>query len=382
MKRRHVLAIFILLVGGYILAWHLSPARELNYLVIDKTVPGTDYREHRAIFWVAEHRRFTDQEGRFLRADRDYLGYHPASGAEDTLNDEDLEGIELLYLADTYGIYDYEEGLDVYEERLPYQAQDIELLYGGFDSHEVNTINRFAGSSGNFLIGEHNIFGYPTYLDPQAALSLQDIFAVSYSGWLIRYYENLDEMAFWMKELYTRIYGIDWDLEGAGMVFVREDHAPSGWNTDLIIVQQEHFDSPWPVIINGEHELLDGANSGVPYLYWLEVLEVDQGAEVLAYYELPIKEEAREALRIRGLPERFPAAVYYNAGDGAERLYFAGDFADQLPALLPACMTGSASIQRFFSYIPGIPVQYRFYFQWYEPVLHNIFDSMNNQEQP
>jgi len=66
--------------------------------------------------------------------------------------------------------------------------------------------------------------------------------------------------------------------------------------------------------------------------------------------------------------------IKHNPPGEAKRIYFAGDFADQLPALLPPSLTGSASIQRFFSYLPGLPVQYRFYFQWYEPVLENIFE--------
>lgn len=77
MRRRHVLAIFIILISSYILAWHLSPTREINLLVVEKTVPENNYREHRSIFWIAEHRHFTDRNGAFLRAESDYLGYLP-----------------------------------------------------------------------------------------------------------------------------------------------------------------------------------------------------------------------------------------------------------------------------------------------------------------
>ncbi len=376
MRRRHVLAIIIILITAYILAWHLQPVTEIRMLVVDKTVPEKDYREHRAIFWVAEHRRFVDQEGRFLKADRDYLGFHPESGREETLTAEDLQGIELLYLADTYGIYSYEEGLEVYEEKLPFEHQDIELLYGGFSLTEAETIDRFARSNEAVIIGEHNIFGYPTYLEPQAAAILQELFGVRYNGWLTRYYSDLEETAFWMKELYSRIYGRAWDLEGAGMVFVREDVTGLGWYTDMVIIERADFNKPWPVVSSAAHPLMQGAAKEVPYRYWVEILEIDpgqEGLEIAAYYELPIREEARETLRLRGLADRFPAVVYYSPPGEADRIYFAGDFADQLPALLPPNLTGSAAIQRFFSFIPGLPVEYRFYFQWYEPVLTNIF---------
>ncbi len=380
MRRWHVIAILIFLVGSYFLTWFLLPTRDINMLVVDKTVPESDYREHRAIFWVANHLRFTDDEGDFYLMDRDYLGYHPLSERKEILEAEDLQNVKLLYLADTYGIYDYEEGLTEYEERLPFEHQDIDLIYGGFDRQEVAAITDFASEGDRILVGEHNIFGYPTYLEPEAAAGLQELFAVNYDGWLARYYADLDETAYWMKELYTRIYGRKWDLSGAGMVFVREDVTGLGWYTDLVIIEQDYFNAPWPVVISTDHRLLDGAALQAPYLYWVEVLSVNQDdeyTEVLAYYDLPVGEDARSALRTRGLPERLPAMIRYAPPGKAERIYFAGDFADQLPALLPPWLTGSAALQRFFSYLPGLPVEYRFYFQWYEPVLGNI---LNNAE--
>ena len=383
MKRRHVLAIIIILITAYILAWHVKPVSELNMLVVNKTVPEADYREHRAIFWIAEHRRFVDRDGKFLKADRDYLGFHPESGLEEILTADNLQDVKLLYLADTYGIYDYEEGLEVYEENLPFEHQDIELLYGGFSLAEVEAIKRFAQDKKAVIVGEHNIFGYPTYTDPEAAAILHDLFAVKYDGWLARYYSDLEETAFWMKELYSRIYGRAWDLEGAGMVFIREDVTGLGWYTDMVIIERSQFNAPWPVVRCIEHYMMQGAAKEVPYLYWVEILEIDlqqEGLEVPAYYELPLGEEAREALQARGLEDRFPAVVYYSPPGEAKRIYFAGDFADQLPALLPPNLTGSAAIQRFFSYIPGLPVEYRFYFQWYEPVLHNILNMAADGE--
>ncbi len=377
MRRRHVLAMIIIVIGGYILAWHLQPTREIAMLVVDKTVPETDFREHRAIFWVARHRRFTGPEGDFYRFDRDYLGYHPETGVKEELKAADLAGVDLLYLADSYGIYDYEEGLQVYEEKLPHEHQDIELIYGGFNLDEAEVVARFAAEEGNILIGEHNIFGYPTYLDPEAARILQDLFNVGYDGWLARYYHDLDQVAFWLKELYSRIYGIPWDLDGAGMVFVREEVPDLDWYPDLVVIERKDFTGPWPVIETSSRAPVQGAASGVPYLYWMEVLRVEENehTEVLAYYRLPVHEEARVPLAARGLPERFPAAVRYYPPGEAERFYFGGDFADQLPALLPPGLTGSAAIQRFLTFIPGLPEEYRFYFQWYEPVLTRILSS-------
>lgn len=379
MKRWHLLLIFIILIGGWLALWPLGGRREISMLVVDKTVPEEDYREHRAIFWIAKHRRFTRPDGNFYSFERDYLGYHPLDERREQLRAVDLDDIDLLYLADAYGIYDYEEGLVVYEEQLPYEHQDIRLLYGGFNSSEVAVVENFAKREGAIIVGEHNIFGFPTSEQAHTARRLQKVFGVEYTGWLTRHYSNLDEAAFWLKELYSELYGLPWDLSGPGLVFVREENADFGWLRDLVIVQGDNMKGPWPVLTNTEHFLTGGAAEGVPYLYWVEVLEVGPQAETLAYLELPLAEEAYASLQQRGLPERLPALIYLDPPDKAERIYFAGDFADQLPALLPASLTGSAKKQRFFSYLPGLPVEYRFYFQWYEPVLTNIFEGITNE---
>lgn len=372
MRRWHVLLIFIVLLGSWLAHWPLSPCRDINMLVVDKTVPDNDFREHRAIFWIAEHRRFSKPDGSFYRAEKDFRGYHPASGKKETLTFSDLTDIDLLYLADSYGIYDYPEGFELYEAKLPFEIQDIKLLYGGLSLEEVKAVEEFALKENKVVIGEHNIFGYPTYLDPEASLRLQALFAVGYTGWLARYYSDLDQVAFWLKKSYEELYGKKWDLRGPGLVFIHEEVPSLGWRSDLVIITADELTGPWPVINTGTDRLAGKTSQNIPYLYWVEVLEVLPGAEVLAYYDLPLADEARTALNKRGLPERFPAMVHYNPSGAARRFYFAGDFADQLPALLTSRLAGSARVQRLMSYLPGFPNEYRFYFQWYEPVLTSI----------
>lgn len=373
MRQIHVFIIFLALLIVYVSVWFLLPKTELALLVVDKTVPEpADYREHRAIYWLSKHWRLTDNEGNYRRHERDYVGYHPKTDQRDILVDEHLEDIELLYLADTYGIYDYEKGLIDYELRLPYEYQYISLIYGGFSLEEAQRIRAFSQQTDTWVIGEHNIFGYPTYFSSEASIMIQDVFGVRYDGWLVRYYEALEDVAFWVKQLYERIYGKELDLTGPGIVLVREDGHRSGWYGDLVVFEVEDLTSQYPLLHNEEHGLLKGASTGVPYLYWMEILSVHENAEVLAYYELPLTDEAAEKLHIRGLSTRIPALVYYEVPGQGTRVYFGGDFADQLPAFLPASLTGSTMLQRLITYLPGIPPHYQFYFRWYAPVMRNI----------
>lgn len=379
MRRIHLLIIVIIIIVSYFVSWHLIPVRELPFLVVDKTVPETDYREHRVIFWLAKHWRIAGETGEFLQAEKDYLGYHPETDRRENLTSGDLDGIRLLYLADTYGIYNYEEGLEEYEEKLPHEEQPVTLDFGGFNLKETEVIEDFARRDNAMLVGEHNIFAYPTYTEPEASEKLQDLFGVKYEGWLLRYFPHLDEVAFWIKQLYTRMYGKEWDFDGPGIVIIREDVPLFGWQEDLLIFQAEDFTGAWPTVHNMEHPLTDGAACQVPYLYWMEILNPVSGADVLTYYELPFKEESVSGLERRGLSTRIPAMVHYQPKNEGTRIYFAGDFADQLRPILPAGLTGSASIQRFLTYLPGLPVEYRFCFRWYAPVLNNIMEEAMRQ---
>jgi hypothetical protein len=378
MKRKYLLLIILLLIAIYLSIWFLLPKRQVSIHVHDKTVPEpVDYREHRELFYLAKHYRLTDQSGNFLDYKVDYSGFHPESdNRKERLTKELIADAKLLYLADAYGVYDYEDGLKSYEERLPFELIDIDLLFGGFDTEEVSLIEEFASNPDNILVGEHNVFGYPTYLYEGSSTRLQELFGVSYSGWLVRYYEDLEEVAYWVKLLYTRIYGKQFDLKGPAIVVVREDSSRSGWYGDLLIFQEEDFTRQYPTVnISEDNYLTEDASSRAPYLYWVEVLEVtSSNVKVLANYEFPLNEEALEKLEIRGIKPLIPAIIYKDDPDSAKKIYFSGDFVDQIPALLPSWLTYSVNIQKAITYLPGMPPQYSFYFRMYAPILKNILE--------
>ncbi len=378
MKRKYILLILLIIIAIFIIIWFILPKRPIAIHVHDKTVPEpVDYREHKELFYLAKHYRFTDGQGRFMDYTTDYSGFHPEDdNRKERLTHELIGNARLLYLADTYGIYDYEDGLIRYEERLPYELIDIDLLFGGFNQEEVDVIEEFANNPDNIIVGEHNVFGYPTYIYENASTRLQNLFGVTYGGWLVRYYEELEEVAYWVKLLYTRIYGREFDLKGPAIVVVREDSNRAGWFGELLIFQDEDFVRQYPTVnIEKEHYLTKGATTRVPYLYWVEVLEVtNPQAEVLAYYEFPLRESALERLKNRGIEPLIPAFIYLDEPGYAKRIYFSGDFVDQIPALLPHWLTYSVGIQRAITYLPGVPPQFSFYFRWYAPVLKNILE--------
>ena len=269
MKRWHILLILLFLIIIYFSVWFVSSKKTLSIQVLDKTVPEPNYREHEAIFWLTKHWRMTDTHKIFRKFDKDYIGYHPLTNQKDLLKGSDLDGINLLYLADTYGIYNYENGLTDYELRLPYELIDIDLIFGGITTEEAATIKEYSKDGSNLIIGEHNILGYPTYNYPESSEIIQEVFGVKYNGWLVRYYESLEDVAYWVKVVYEKIHGKELDLTGPGLVLVREGGSRTGWYEDIVIFQDEDFTQQYPVIsIEKEHPLIKDATKKIPYLYF------------------------------------------------------------------------------------------------------------------
>lgn len=380
MKKFSTPLVLLALLLMYIGSWHLLPTTDLSLLVLNKTVPDTSYREHRSLFWLLEQYRITSG-GEFLSAEEDYLGYHlPVSGRgerKDILQKEDLEGIRMLYLADAYGIYDYEQPYATYEGRLPYEHQPISLIYGGISAAEVEVIESYTQNEGAILIGEFNIFYYPTYQDREASQALQALFGVRSTGWSGKYYIDLDEVAFTVKELYERLYGRNWDFRGEGMVFVRDEVPQWEWYPDILVLTSREMYVPYPMLQTYEHPYTRGAvKKNVPYPYWVEILEVEAGVELLAQYELLLTQDGLTKLANKGLAPTFPAAVLQEPAHGAERIYFSGDFADQVVPLWATRLPGSAVMFRYFTYLPGVPREHYFMWRWYAPVMRNVFQRV------
>jgi hypothetical protein len=146
--RGFFIVVFILLLFplGSWLTWRLIPAAPLEVMVIDKTVPNLNQQEHQSIHWLLNHFRFTKGDGSLYNEFQDYLGFFPGKKKEDYhINDlsgkseseiqNKLDSTQLVYFADTYGVYEN----DLLEQ--PKQTYS-KKIYGGLDSHDMDFLNR------------------------------------------------------------------------------------------------------------------------------------------------------------------------------------------------------------------------------------------------
>ena len=303
--------ILAVLLGPHI-GWWLIRSRSLHVVIVDKTVPFRNYREHAAIPWILHAMKVRAPSGDFLDPAHDYLGFDPETKTGHDVTDRDLASADTLVVTDTYGVYagDYE---------LPDEHAALERsakIYGGLTYAEATAIDAFA-ARGGLVLAEFNTFASPT--ESAARSRLEGLFGLRWTRWVVRYWTDLqdaNEVPRWVGATYERVYHAPFGLTGAGLVFVHEDGD--------IVVLRDKDDLDTDVLT--QERTPTGAEFGLPergaFRYWIDVLE-NNGADVLYDHVIHATPAGQDKLAAHGLPLRFPAVTRRGVA-----YYFAGDFAD------------------------------------------------------
>ncbi|MCA0983839.1 hypothetical protein LCL89_07175 [Halobacillus yeomjeoni] len=303
-----ILLFFILLFYPF-LSWQFDSKKALSVAVMDKTVPQNDYREHKGLYWVLDHKKVRDPSGESYQLESDYYGYDP----EEYQGDESFEipdPVDLIYVADTYGVYDKDLQGNPLGER-------SELLYGGLTIYEWNQI-MMNKTDENTLIVEFNSLASPT--NPSVRKLVEKNLGITWTGWIGRYFKELDdgEVPVWLRENWERQHDQEWKFKGKGLAFVN-DHdyvivLPSEDVHDKVQFKWEkEARSLYPDAVDGE------------YGYWFDIIQPTEEVDVEARYELAISPKAEELLEDNGIPASFPAILHNKE---RKTYYFAGDYAD------------------------------------------------------
>lgn len=70
--------IFLAIVTSPFWLWKLKPEKDLNVLILDKTVPNSTYREHKGFVWVLNNTKYF-KDGKPYSVENDYKGFEPKS---------------------------------------------------------------------------------------------------------------------------------------------------------------------------------------------------------------------------------------------------------------------------------------------------------------
>ncbi|MEI6609435.1 MAG: hypothetical protein WCO53_06770 [Deltaproteobacteria bacterium] len=317
--------IFIAIIGLALtwpyIAWRCIQEKPIQVIILDKTVPVNNYREHKALVWLLGNLRYINKDtGRSFAFDKDYYGFFPLPDQKFEIKPlpTDLNKAELIYITDTYGVYTY----DFYRDNI--RGERSQLIYGGLEEAEIIAIEQNLTRK-NTLIAEFNSLASPT--SNQARERMENILAVKWTGWIGRYFSELSakniDVPLWMVRNYEQQYGTPWTFEGKGFVFVNKD--------DHLFVLRAGFEiGPKMNRIIFTQEAINEykVSSDLEYAYWFDIVDVSQNsnASVLANYKLDVTNQGEKMLVEHGLSSVFPAIVKTDLP--FHTYYFAGDYAD------------------------------------------------------
>jgi hypothetical protein len=340
-------------------AWLLRPASETRVAILNKTVPFENYREHVRLMWLLSHHKVVPPSERLLwDYTSDYVGYDPRTEQWRDLKDSDLEGRNLVYIADTYGVYVDDFAV---EKKVVRKIEHLELsrrIYGGMTAEEAEVITRFVKAGGR-LVAEFNSFATPTGLE--ARRSMEKLLHLRWSGWTARHVPDLAddrEVARWIKERWELQAGRRWDLEGPGLIYVHESGRVAAMQQGLDVLDSV--------------ALFRTADVEIPYPYWFDIVIPEKAADVRAEFYLPILPPGEKILADNGIPSRFPAILH---DDDYTWCYMAGDLADGRSNLGPPWIAGLPTVRRWLAHADLVPLDTKLLWTVYAPLMERIIEA-------
>ncbi|MBU0731930.1 hypothetical protein KKC88_03565 [Patescibacteria group bacterium] len=366
-KKLAIALIVVVIITSPIIYWMLTPSDYIRAVIVDKTVAKPDYREHLGLIWILNHLKYKNKNNKKnFQEDVNYYGFFPS---KETLTYDVLtmpetlpEDTDLIYLTDTYGVYNY----DFYTDNVRGERSDI--IYGGLEDEEVATIKKSLEENDPLLITEFNSLATPT--DEKTSQEMQGLLGIKWTGWIGRFFIDLhrdnEEIPFWMIENWEKQNDAEWEFEGPGIALVHKD------DTVLIFREGEEVGPGLiSIIFTRQAEERFGVNKISHFYYWFSIIEAPR-KNILAEYFFDVTDTGRDLLRQYGLKHYFPAIVQQTYP--YRTYYFAGDFVDTNQIPFSYFIAGQPLLKQYF--VPDIKGEpSNFFWNVYYPVMKTILDE-------
>jgi hypothetical protein len=350
------ISLLVLMIIPYTL-WEISAEKELEVLIINKTVPDQSYVNHKGITWALNFNKYVKANEENYDVEKDYAGFVPLGNTEYSIRPIEkslISDYNLIYIADTYGV----------------NESSYPLIYGGLTLDEITSIKNIAYKNQTTLIAEFNSFANPTGME--ARQEFTSLLGVEWTGWIGRYFDDLNkeknnEIDISLISSYEEQKGHSWEFQDGGFILVSED------GSVVVLESVKDFEGEgveFNVTDKGK-ELFDKTISS-RYNNWFDIL-VTKDSEAMANYNLNLTEEGIKKLADYKIPNIFPA-VTRSSTYGIPVYYFAGDYslAQGIPAFykyqgLDKILSGISSFQKNDTD--------DFYYQAFLPMMDKILEE-------
>ncbi|MEH7159338.1 hypothetical protein, partial [Neobacillus drentensis] len=94
--------LFLIIITSPFWLWQMQPAKKLNVLIVDKTVPNSSYREHKGLVWILNNGKYFKNGQQPYSVTDDYRGFEPKEGQKFTIAPmpKNLKDYDVIYLTD------------------------------------------------------------------------------------------------------------------------------------------------------------------------------------------------------------------------------------------------------------------------------------------
>ena len=373
--RLSLLLVILIILGvlSPLILWLARPALQVRVLVLDKTVPTPEAKQHRSLGWILHHYKMQDESGELHASETEYRGYHPERDEAERVTTLDMlpADVDLIYIADTYGVYMRENDITTI-----LAEGERNLIHGGLSQSDIDVLRSFLNREGpNTVIAEYNTFATPTsdHIQTQA----YEMFRAQWTGWAGLYVRELSrsgDAPSWVYAMYEHKSGKPWAYSGSGIILYHTSE-------EIVVLTMEEDLGPGAnrffFTEAGTEQLgLEGSHY---YPHMFDIVTPLSGAEVLARYDLDVTASGSEKLHRSGIPASFPAIIRGSVAYH-HTYYFAGNWA-------------YSPLPMKFSFLAGVPdlmkraspdsLESEQHFHWhaYLPIVRAIADEVRAKKQ-
>lgn len=376
-KRKKILILSLILLIVLLplwmwLAWLFTPKKKLVIAIVDKTEITKKGQEHVSLTWILNHERYTKTPDKSYQVSSDYFGFFPKEKEKfrlkglERFNEQQLgqlsDDCNAVYLTDTYGVYNNEW----FSGKASTERSGI--LYGGMSKEDISFLQKMKGQK-KLVIAEFNSIGSPT--QPAIREQFQNLFGLSWSGWIGRYFESLDtnvnkELPHWLIQNYLRQHNNQWPFKKQGIALVSDKDEVE------ILEEGTHLGKALPVINTsktGQQQY--GLPATIEYSFWFDIMRIDTSINhAVADFAMDVNAAGKELLSKHQLSPVFPAVISHTGSDYSF-YYFCADFCDNPVSFSTSYFKGISLFSSFF--YKNDPAQRGgFFWNYYRPLMTNI----------
>jgi hypothetical protein len=368
-----ILVVILALPVINLIRWTFHEKKPMDIIILDKTAPTLEREKHRSLTWILTNDRFVKKNKAIYSYKKDYFGFSLTRPLREkgynmvNLKLPDIIDVvnktDILYYADTYGIYMTDLFKSITKPRRPRK------LYGGLNNtdylyfYEMQRRNKLC-------ILEYNTFDYPTAdLERYKTLLL---LGIEFGGWTGKYFSSLDTTAktnkdfpLWMTAMYRRQYQKPWTFSKPGIILIRDRGI-------IVLEEGTQLKSALPLIsTDSTFRTKYGMANNVVFEGWFDIIDPLK-SKVVSTFNLETTPSGDSLLSDNFLSKQFPAVITDTVNQ--RTFYFSGDFAtNKVPYWLVRFYGVDKLKGILYSDAQNDPR--RFFWLYYKPLINGLFSD-------